>query len=86
MSGVGWLKDHDMQHGQLQIIELKKYFPVTKGILLKKPVAWVKALDGVTFSLKKGESLGIVGESGRGKTNLAKLILCLKHPTSGPVG
>lgn len=67
-----------------QIQDLKMYFPVTRGLLRKK-VADVKAVDGVTFNLKRGETLGLVGESGCGKTTVGRCILRLYKPTSGQI-
>lgn len=68
----------------LTVKNLKKYFPVTKGIL-KKEVASVKAVDGVSFEIRKGETFGLVGESGCGKTTVGKLILRLLDATAGEV-
>src|SRR5512147_2818549 len=68
----------------LDIKNLKMYFPVTKG-LLKKVVANVKAVDDVSFSIRKGETLGLVGESGCGKTTVARCILRLYRPTTGQI-
>ena len=68
----------------LEVKNLKMYFPVTKG-LLKKIVANVKAVDDVSFSIKKGETLGLVGESGCGKTTVARCILRLYRPTAGEI-
>ena len=68
----------------LRVTNLKKYFPVTKGIL-KKEVASVKAVDGVSFVIHKGETFGLVGESGCGKTTIGKLILRLLEATDGEI-
>jgi oligopeptide/dipeptide ABC transporter ATP-binding protein len=68
----------------LEVKNLKMYFPVTKG-LLKKVVANVKAVDDVSFTIKKGETLGLVGESGCGKTTVARCILRLYRPTAGQI-
>ena len=64
---------------------LKKYFPVTKGILLSKVTAWIKAVDGVSFEVRQGETLGVVGESGCGKTTTGKMLLMLEQPTEGSI-
>ncbi|MCH7745401.1 MAG: ATP-binding cassette domain-containing protein, partial [Chloroflexi bacterium] len=61
------------------------YFPVTAGIIFQRLVAEIKAVDGVTFSIKKGETLGLVGESGCGKTTTGRCILQLYKPTSGDI-
>ena len=64
---------------------LKKHFPVTQGLIWTSIVGWVKAVDGISFSVPQGKTLAIVGESGCGKTTTAKLILRLEEPTSGHV-
>ncbi len=69
----------------LSVQNLKKHFPVTKGLLLMKTIGWVKAVDDISFALQQGETLALVGESGCGKTTTAKLILRLEQPTSGEV-
>lgn len=68
----------------LDIIDLVKHFPLGGGILAK-PKGWVKAVDGVSFAVSRGESFGLVGESGCGKTTLGRLILRLIEPTAGRV-
>jgi peptide/nickel transport system ATP-binding protein len=68
----------------LDVTDLKMYFPVTKG-LLKRKVADVKAVDGVTFNLRRGETLGLVGESGCGKTTVGRCIIRIYQPTSGKI-
>ena len=69
----------------LDIKDLKMYFPVTKGIIFQAKVGEVKAVDGVTFEIMKGETLGLVGESGCGKTTTGRCILQLYKPTEGEV-
>ena len=64
---------------------LVKHFPVIQGMLWTTVVGWVKAVDGISFSIQPGQTLAIVGESGCGKTTTAKLILRLEEPTSGEV-
>jgi len=66
----------------LNIVDLVKSFPLGGGILTK-PKGWVKAVDGVSFAVSRGESFGLVGESGCGKTTLGRLILRLIEPTGG---
>ncbi len=66
----------------LEVKGLKKWFPITGGVF-SRVVAWVKAVDGVSFSVKRGETLGVVGESGCGKTTTGRTILRLIEPTEG---
>ncbi len=68
----------------LKVENLKKYFPVTKGNF-RKHTEWYKAVDGVSFSIDAGETFGLVGESGCGKTTIGKSILRLIEPTDGEV-
>ena len=69
----------------VEIRDLKKHFPVMKGVIFQKPIGWVKAVDGVSYSIATGETLGLVGESGCGKTTTSKLLLMLEKPTSGAI-
>lgn len=68
----------------VDVQNLKMYFPVTRG-LLRRRVGDIKAVDGVSFSIKKNETLGLVGESGCGKTTIGRSILRLYRPTSGNI-
>ncbi|WP_051705977.1 ATP-binding cassette domain-containing protein [Streptomyces albus] len=69
----------------LEVRDLVKHFPLNQGILFKRQVGAVKAVDGVSFDLYPGETLGIVGESGCGKSTVAKLLMNLEQPTSGTI-
>ena len=69
----------------VEIKNLKKYFPVTEGIVIQNTVAEVKAIDDISFKILKGETLGLVGESGCGKTTTGRCILQLERPTSGQI-
>jgi len=68
----------------LEINDLKTYFPVRAGVL-QRPVGWVRAVDGVSFAINEGETVGLVGESGCGKTTLGRTILRLIEPTAGEI-
>jgi peptide/nickel transport system ATP-binding protein len=69
----------------LEARDLTKHFPVNRGTILGRRVGTVKAVDGVSFLLRRGETLGLVGESGCGKTSTARLVLRLERPTAGAV-
>ena len=64
---------------------LKMYFPVTEGVLIQRTVANVKAVDGISFEIRRGETLGLVGESGCGKTTIGRCILQLERATAGKI-
>ena len=69
----------------LKIQGLKKYFPVTGSHLFSRTNQWIRALDGIDFTIKEGETFSLVGESGCGKTTTIKIILLLEKPTSGSI-
>ncbi len=69
----------------VEVRDLRMHFPVHSGIVLRQVVGWVKAVDGIDFSIQRGETLGLVGESGCGKTTTGRCILQLTRPTSGDI-
>jgi oligopeptide transport system ATP-binding protein len=69
----------------VQVKGLKKYFPITQGIVFQKEIGSVKAVDDVSFEIQKGETLGLVGESGCGKTTTGRTLIQLYRPTAGEV-
>src|SRR3954468_8433368 len=68
----------------LRVDDLKVWFPITGGILRKR-IGWVRAVDGVTFTIRRGETLGLVGESGSGKTTIGRTIVRITSPMEGAV-
>ena len=69
----------------VRVDNLKKHFPITRGIVIQRQVGAIKAVDGVAFTIYRGETLGLVGESGCGKSTTGRTILQLYRPTSGDV-
>ena len=69
----------------LETRDLVKHFPITRGVVVRSKAGEVRAVDGVDLQLRRGETLGVVGESGCGKTTLAKLLVGLEKPTSGEI-
>lgn len=74
-----------MKQPLLDVIELKKYYPITRGVIRQREIATIRAVDGVTFQIGDGETVGLVGESGCGKTTTGQLVLGLERPTAGQV-
>jgi oligopeptide transport system ATP-binding protein len=79
------MTDHKTPETLIEVKDLKMYFPVTKGIVLRRKIGDVKAVDGLTFSIRKGETLGLVGESGCGKSTTGRALIQLYKPTTGEV-
>jgi len=69
----------------LQVRDVVKHFPLTQGIVFKKTIGHVQAVDGVTFDLRRGETLGVVGESGCGKSTLSRVVMGLERATAGSI-
>jgi peptide/nickel transport system ATP-binding protein/oligopeptide transport system ATP-binding protein len=69
----------------MEVTDLVKHFPLTRGIIIQRKVGAVQAVDGISFDVRQGETLGLVGESGCGKSTTARLLLRLMDPTSGSI-
>ena len=87
MSTAGMFEESQsdkIQYSTIQVCDLKKHFPVRKG-LFSKISGWIKAVDGIDFHVNRGETFGLVGESGCGKTTTSKCILLMEIPSSGSI-
>ena len=69
----------------IEVRDLVKHFPLTSGIIFQKQIGAVRAVDNVSFDVRRGETLGLVGESGCGKSTIGKTVLKLIEPTSGRI-
>jgi oligopeptide transport system ATP-binding protein len=87
MSDLGTSTGEGVAKGEtlLEVTDLVKHFPIKSGLLFDREVDQVRAVDGISFSVKKGETLGLVGESGSGKSTACRAVLQLLKPTSGSV-
>ncbi|MFF7166114.1 ABC transporter ATP-binding protein [Streptomyces sp. NPDC008086] len=74
-----------MAEAILEVSGLVKHYPLTRGILFRKQIGAVRAVDGVDFTLRRGETLGVVGESGCGKSTVARMLVNLERPTAGSI-
>jgi oligopeptide transport system ATP-binding protein len=75
----------DQQTSLVEVKNLKKYFPITRGVVFQQKIGDIKAVDDVNFVIYKGETLGLVGESGSGKTTIGRTLLRLHEPTEGEI-
>src|SRR5579863_6288350 len=75
----------DQARPLLEVKGLRMHFPVTEGLMTRRLVGEVKAIDGIDFTVHRGETLGLVGESGCGKTTTGRCILRLERPTAGEI-
>lgn len=73
-----------MNEAILEVKDIKKHYPIEAGII-KSKTSYLKAVDGISFAIKKGETMGLIGESGCGKSTVAKLLTRLEEPTSGSI-
>jgi oligopeptide/dipeptide ABC transporter ATP-binding protein len=82
LGGAEWQQMNDML---LEVKSLQKYFPAGQGLLFRRNLGWIKAVDGIDFAIGHQQTFSIVGESGCGKTTTARMILLLERPTGGSI-
>jgi oligopeptide transport system ATP-binding protein len=75
----------EQKHVLVEVKNLKKYFPITRGVIFQRRIGDIKAVDDVSFTINKGETLGLVGESGSGKTTIGRSLIRLHEPTAGEI-
>ena len=85
MKAVEHTQNQQVDNVLIEVKNLKMYFPATSGILVQQTVGYIKAVDDVSFSVRRGETLGLVGESGCGKTTTGRCILQIYQPTAGTI-
>ncbi len=85
MSAMSQTNGHGTDNVIMDVQNLKMYFPVTSGLIFQRAVGYIKAVDDVSFFVRRGETLGLVGESGCGKTTTGRCILQLYKPTDGKI-
>jgi oligopeptide transport system ATP-binding protein len=74
-----------MERPLVEVENLRVWFPITEGMILERHIGDVRAVDGVSFSLRRGETLGLVGESGCGKSTTGRALIRLYRPTDGRI-
>ena len=79
------MEDNKADEKIINVINIKKYFPINSGIIFQKKIGDIKAIDGISFYVNKGETLGLVGESGCGKTTTGNIVVRLFQATEGEV-
>ena len=85
MTAAEQTRDEPEDEVLIEVKHLKMYFPVTSGVLVQRAVGYIRAVDDVSFVIRRGETLGLVGESGCGKTTTGRCVLQLYRPTAGSV-